>query len=153
MSISYTNDIKTNISDPLQLILFTELKPIPVELEPAFNPANMTRGKYVRYWFLGSEKVAGHSDGETRNYEFEIVYYFDTTRFNAKQSFDYYTADTEHIKRLLENNESYDDGTYRWHWMIIEQDEVQTVEELEELEDEGTIASRFVVTITRSNFR
>jgi hypothetical protein len=153
MTISYTNDIKTNISDPLQLLMFTELKPIPVELEEIFNPANMTRGKYVRYWILGSDEEAKHSDGETRNYEIEIVYYFDIERHDIKKAFDSYSDDKEHLKRLLDNNNSYNDGTYRWHNLVVAEDPLQTVEELEEIEDEQTKAQRFLVTITRSNFR
>jgi len=161
MSISYTNDLTTNLSDPLQLLMFTELKPIPVINAEKFDASFMTRGKYVRYWFLGSSKETNHSDGETRNYEFEIVYYFDTTRHSTKKAFDYYTADMEHIKRLLENNESYTtSSTYRWHEMVVEQDRMQTVGDLEEtdanIEDDltsGTVAGRFLVTIRRSNFR
>jgi hypothetical protein len=153
MSITYTNEVRTNVSNPLQSILFTELKPIPVELEEKFNPAHMTRGKYVRYWFLDSSEVAKHSDGETRDYEIEIVYYFDVARHDMKKAFDYYSDDTEHLKRLLDNNNAYNDGTYRWHNLVVELDPLQTVEELEEIEDEQTIAQRFLVTITRSNFR
>jgi hypothetical protein len=155
MTVTYTNEVKTNILNPLQLLIFTEFKPTPVVMNKVFDPSFMTRGKYIRYWFLGSEKVLGHSNGETRDYNIEVVFYFDVARHEFKRTFDDdLSPESERLKRLLENNEAYtSSSTYRWHQMSVEIDEPQTVEELEDIEDEETIAQRFNITITRSNFR
>jgi len=154
MAITYTNEIKTNVSDPLRSLIYTEFKPVDVVWSDMFDSSRMTRGEYIRYYLLGYDEIENHSDGETVNYEFEIVYYFDTEYYREKKAFDeVYSDRTEHLKSLLKTYRSYNDGTYRWHQMGIEWDELQTVEELEELEEEETIAQRLTVTITRSNFR
>ena len=154
MAITYTNEIKTNVSDPLRSLIYTEFKPIDVVLDGGFDGARMSSGEYIRYFLLSYEEIENHSDGETVNYTFEVVYYFDTKYYREKKAFDEVYSDRfEHLKTLLKNNRSYNDGTYRWHLLAIEGEEIQTVEELEEIEDEQTIALRLVVTITRSNFR
>ena len=154
MTVTYTNDIKTNILDPLRSIIFGEFKPLPVEMGKIFDASFLTMDKYIRYWFLGSDKIAGHSDGETREYRVEVVFYFSVSRSDFEKAFtDNYSPDVERLKRVLENNTEYNDGTYRWHTMGIEIEELQTVEEMEDIEDEETIGQRFIVTITRSNFR
>jgi hypothetical protein len=155
VTITYTNVAKTNILDPLQLLVFTEFKPTPVEMSESFDSSLMTRGEYIRYWLLDSGEVEKHSDGETRDYEVEMVYYFDVTRHEYKKAFDdVYSDRMEHLKQLLDENRSYtSSSTYRWHNIVVETDPIQTVEELEEIEEEETIAQRFLVTITRSNFR
>jgi len=154
MAVTYTVDIRDNISNPLRALMWAEFKPVDVVFGKDFDPARMSRGEYIRYYLLESTKVEGHSDGETRDYEIEIVYYFDTKYYRTKKAFDdIYSDRFERLKRTLEDNEAYNDGTYRWHSMVINTDPVQTVEELEEVEEEQTIAQRFSVTIRRSNFR
>jgi hypothetical protein len=135
--------------------MWNEFKPVDVVLEDRFDPAKMTRGEYIRYFFLDSSEVEKHSDGETRDYEIEFVYYFDTKYYRTKKAFDdVYSDRIEHLKQLLDENRSYtSDSTYRWHNLTVEPEPLMTVEELEEVEDEHTIAQRFLVTITRSNFR
>jgi len=155
MAVTYTNNLKTNISDPLEALLFTEFSPVDIALEPIFQASRIsTRGEYIRYYFLGSSEVEKHSDGETRDYEIEIVYYFDTRVFRTGKAFDeVYSDRSERLKALLEQNRAYSSsGTYRWHNLILSTDPIQTVEELEEVEDELTMAQRYQVTITRSNF-
>jgi len=146
--------MKTNISDPLRSLIYTEFKPVDVVFDSMFDPSRMTRGEYIRYYFIDSNEVAKHSDGETREYILEIVYYFDTKRDRFKKAFDdVYSDRIEHLKQLLDENRSYNDGTYRWHEITVELEPLTTVEELEDIEEEQTIAQRFVVTIIRSNFR
>jgi len=154
MAISYTVEIKTNICDPLRSLIYSEFAPVDVVFDPEFDSSRMTRGEYIRYWLLDSTEVANHSDGETVEYDIEIVYYFDTKFDRTKKAFDNVYSDRfEHLKSLLKTNRSYNDGTYRWHMLDLNTEPLQTVEELEEIEDEQTIAQRFLVTITRSNFR
>jgi len=155
MAVTYTNNIKTHISDPLDALLFTEFSPVDVALEPAFQASRVsTRGEYIRYYFLGSEEESKHSDGEFRNYDIEIVYYFDTRVFRTGKAFDdVYSDRSERLKALLEQNRAYSSsGTYRWHNLTMSIDPIQTVEDLEDIEGELTMAQRFQVTITRSNF-
>jgi len=155
MAVTYTNDKKTNISDPLEALLFTEFQPVDVVLEPEFQASRIsTRGEYIRYYFLDSNEVSKHSDGETRDYDIEIVYYFDTRLFRTGKAFDeVYSDRSERLKAVLEQNIAYSSSsTYRWHNLIIVSDPIQTVEDLEDIEGEITMAQRFVITITRSNF-
>ena len=154
MSVTYSNEIKTNIGDPLQLLIFTEFKPIAVVFEDKFNPSKLTHNEYIRYWFLDNTELSKSASGETREYEVEIIFYFDTKRHRAKRAFDDIWSDrTEHLKRLLDNNAAYNDGTYRWHDIQCSIGPAQSVSELEEIEDESTMAVRFLCLITRSNFR
>lgn len=154
MAITYTNDMKTNISDPLRSLMYTEFAPVDVVFDNMLDPARMTRGEYIRYYFLDSNEVAKFSSGETREYTLEIVYYFDTRLYREKKAFDnLYSDRVEHLKRLLYNNFSYNDGTYRWHNLAVELEPIQTVEELEDIESEETMAQSFIVTITRNNYR
>ncbi len=154
MVVTYTNEIETNISDPLYSLLNTEFKPVDIRMHHEFEPEFMTRGEYVRYWFLESTEISRFAQGETRQYEIEIVYYFDLTRSRTRKAFDdLYSERLERLKRLLDNNTSYDDGTYRWHELDITINPVQTVEELEEIEAEETMALRFLVELTRNNIR
>jgi len=155
MAVTYVNDIKTNISDPLEALLWTEFQPVDVVLEDMFQESRIsTRGEYIRYYFLDSDEESKHSDGETRNYTMEIVYYFDTRVFRTGKAFDeVYSDRSERLKAVLEQNRYHtSSGTYRWTTMTISTDPIQTVEELEDIEDEKTMAQRFEVTITRSNF-
>ena len=155
MSVTYTNEVKTNVLDPLKDLMFTEFRPIDVVFEKKFDGSWMKRGEYIRYWLIDSSEVGKNSDGETRDYDIEIVFYFDTRRHRTKTAFDdVYSDRAEHLKRLLDNYNYYDDGTYRWTELTIETDQVQPVSELEEDVDiEETMAYRFLVTIRRSNFR
>jgi len=154
MAVTYTNNLKTHISDPLDALLFAEFKPVDVVLEPGFQASRVsTRGEYLRYWFVGSMEELKHSDGETRNYQIEIVYYFDTRVFRTGKAFDeVYSDRTARLKAVLEQNRAYNDGTYRWHNLVIETEPIATVEKLEDIEGEMTMAQRYIVTITRSNF-
>ena len=154
MVVTYTNEIETNISDPLYSLLNTEFKPVDIRMHYEFEPEFMTRGEYIRYWFLESTEISRFAQGETRQYEVEIVYYFDLTRSRTRKAFDdLYSERLERLKRLLDNNTSYDDGTYRWHELDITINPIQTVEELEEIEAEETMALRFLVELTRNNIR
>ncbi len=156
MAVSYTNEMKTNISDPLEALLFAEFSPVGVVLENEFQASRIsTRGEYIRYYFLSSTEVAKHSDGETRDYDIEIVYYLDTRVFRTGKAFDeVYSDRLERLKAVLDENRAYtSNSTYRWHNIVVEIDPIQTVEELEDIEDELTMALRFLITITRSNFR
>ena len=156
MAVTYTNDMKTNISDPLEALLFAEFSPVDVVLENGFQASRVsTRGEYIRYYFLSSSEVAKHSDGGTRDYEIEIVYYVDTKLFRTGKAFDEVYSDRhERLKAVLDENRNYtSSSTYRWHNIVVETEPIQTVEELEEIEGELTMALRFVITITRSNFR
>ncbi len=153
MTITFSNDQKTHISDPLRSLIFTEFKPISVAFEPTFNSAKMSHGEYIRYWILDSSEVSKFSKGETREYEVEIVFYFDTKRHRVKKAFDDVWSDrAEHLKRLLDNNSAYNDGTYRWHELQVSVSPVQAVSELEDIEDD-TMAVRLLCLITRSNIR
>ena len=154
MAVSYTVEIKTNVSDPLRSLIFSEFSPIDCVMENGFQGSRMTTGEYIRYWFLDSTEVSRFADGETRDYNIEIVYYFDVRYYRSKQAFDeVYSDRLERLKRLLDNNSCYNDGTQRWHKITIETNPIQTVEELEGIEGEETIAQRLLVTITRNNFR
>ena len=154
MTITYTNEVRTNVIDPLRSLIYTEFKPVDVEFAANFNPGRMTRGEYMRIWLNDSTEVLKHSDGETREYNISITFYFDTVRHSTKRAWDdVYSDKAEHLKRLLDNYNYYDDGTYRWHNLIIEVGPVMSVEELEEIEDETTMAIKCELVITRSNFR
>jgi len=154
MAVTYTNEVKTNISDVLHGLLNTEFKPVDIRLHNVFEPEFMTRGEYIRYWFLDSTAISYFSQGETRQYEIEIVYYFDLRRSNTRKAFDdLYSERLERLKRLLDNSRYYDDGTYRWHELDIDIMPIQTVEELEEIEAEETMALKFTVNLKRSNMR
>lgn len=155
MAVTYTNDIKSNISDPLEALLFAEFQPVDVVLEPEFQASRIsTRGEYIRYYFLESTEVSKHSDGEFRDYDIEVVYYFDTRVFRTGKAFDeVYSDRSERLKAVIEQNREHtSSSTYRWHDLILVSDPIQTVEDLEEIEGELTMAQRFVVTITRGNF-
>jgi hypothetical protein len=149
MAVTYTNEV---------ILVFTEFKPTPVVLDDKFDPSYMMRGEYIRYWILESTEIAKHSDGETREYQIEMIFYFDTSRHETKKAFDdVYSDKKEHLKRLLDNNLAYtSSSTYRWHNLVITEDVLQSVSELEDIDDENldeTVGQRFLVTITRSNFR
>ena len=154
MTVTYTNELKSNVLDPLKGLIFTEFKPMDVIFEPEFNGSYMRRGQYIRYWFLESTLESVFATGETRNYSIEVTYYFDVRRHSDKIAFDkVYSDEAEHLKRLLEDYYSYDDGTYRWHALSINMSKPTSVAELEEIENEDTMAIKFDVTITRNNFR
>jgi hypothetical protein len=153
MVVTYTNQIETNISEPLYALLVAEFNPVDIRMHDVFEPEFMTRGEYIRYWFLDSTEISRFAQGETRQYEIEIVYYFDLVRSRPQKAFnDLYSERLERLKRLLDNNTSYDDGTYRWHKLEIDIMPIQTVEDLEGIEEEtSTMALKFTVLLTRNN--
>ena len=153
MTITYTNEIKTNIIDPLRSIITTEFQ-VPVVFEDSFNGSWMTHGEYIRLYLLDSTPLSVFAGGETREYEIEMVYYFDTRRHRTKKAFDdIYSDRFEHLRSLLDDNNSYNDGTYRWHYTRIETMPIQSVSELEDIENEDTQAFKFNVFIIRNNDR
>ena len=153
MVVTYTNQIETNISEPVYALLVAEFNPVDIRMHDVFEPKWLTRGEYIRYWFLDSEPISHFAQGETRQYEIEIVYYFDLVRSRPQKAFnDLYSERLERLKRLLDNNRSYDDGTYRWHELEISIMPIQTVEDLEDIEEEtSTMALKFTVLLTRNN--
>ncbi|KPK95792.1 hypothetical protein AMJ80_03520 [bacterium SM23_31] len=152
MTIVYTNQVRTNIIDPLHDLILTEFKPLPIIFESEFNPAHMTRGQYIRIWLLDSTELSKFANGETRQYEIEILYYFDLRRKSERIAFyDMWSDEAEHLKRLLDNNTSYNDGTYRWHNLEISTSPFQPLSELEDVENEETMGIKFTCLITRNN--
>lgn len=144
MTVTYTNDMEA-VSDGLYTIIEAEFKPRHVEMCPEFEADKMTRGEYIRYWFLDSTSEK-YASGETRFYIIEVVFYFDKARRLRKTFDDRWSERVEQLKRLLMNNSNYSpSGTYIWHNIEVNLDPIET------LEDTDVQFVRFELKLSRGN--
>jgi len=154
MTITYTNHVEI-VTDSLRYLLVTEFNNEIVQSK-YFNPDKLTRGEYFSYYLSEQPVIAGHTDGETRDYTFDCAWYFNTKQFDFKKTFDDLVSErTERLKRLMSNNSNYTpSGIYKWTKVIVEPEESFYLgEEEEELEKYSHILCvPITITITRSDF-
>lgn len=164
MAITFTNNSKI-ISDSLRLILRNEFTAVPgspnidIVLHDKFESERLaTKGEYIRYWIEDATVESTVPDGEYRNYMIGLYYYFDTGKKQIQRDWeDYYSDRSEHVKRLIRNNHSYQPlGIYIWHSAVVEDvSKPMTVEEAEGLGIEGYENVRVIklsIKIIRGNF-
>ena len=157
MATTYTNNQKL-VTDALMDLLWTEFNPMPVSYSNTFDQSKMRLGKYLRFWLTDSEMIGFFANGENRNYNFELVWYWQDDRKEIKQIADNLTGpDIERTVRLLNNNSSYinGDSVYCWHYLEIDYDNIPLpIAEIDDLETEKRgFGARLNITIYRANIR
>ena len=105
MSITYTNRIK-NALDGLEKLIEAEFN-IPVMEEHKGNESFVINP-------VSDELIENLSSGQARSYSVSIVYTMvQGETFTLVK--DHLTNRAERLKRLLFNNNAYNDGNYVWH--------------------------------------
>ena len=157
MAITYTNNQKL-ITDALMTILNTEFTPMPVIYANTFDQSKMRMGKYLRFWLIDSDMLDFFANGETRLYNFELIWYWEELVKEIKQTADNLTSkDIERTIRLLNNNSSYTDGSsnYCWHHLAIDYENIPLpISDIDDLDIEKRgFGARLNLEIYRSNIR
>ena len=153
MAIGYTDDIKT-VTDALQVIIKAEWAQIPVVINPVLQTEKLTKNEYLRIWITEDRLVQRVAKGVIREYEIEMMWYFNKTRYRVEKLLDdVITPRMERLERLLDNNVTYGTGAT---WYGLEVQSIEYVEDLtEELDIEGVeniTAGRMTVLIYRGSF-
>jgi hypothetical protein len=125
-----------------------------VILAPAFDPARLTKGEYIRFWFVPSELVNNVYTGEYRTYNIEIYFYFDTHRKRMESILPDISDKVDRLKQLLIDNVSYAPGDfYKWHYLAAGSIEIDNIGNLEDVENaEDVMTAKIEIQITRGNF-
>ena len=125
-----------------------------VILAPAFDPARLTKGEYIRVWFVPSELVNNVYMGEYRTYNIEIYFYFDTHRKRMESILPDISDKVDRLKQLLIDNVSYAPGDfYKWHYLGVGNIGIDNIGNLEDVENaEDTMVAKIEIQITRGNF-
>ena len=103
MSIDYDN-VEKKISDELLEIL--EEFEIESVLEDKFQIQRLAeRGEYIRIWPGTSEQIGFNSDGETREYPYQIIHYFDRKRYRKEKDWnELYSERSAMMRQLLRDS-------------------------------------------------
>ena len=158
--ITYTNNIEA-VKEGLKTIISGEFKQnyIPVVFAEEFEDEHLKSGEYIRLWIEESRFIGAHSDGELKEYEFQINIYFNSSRVNINKDFDNWASEeSERLVRLLNNSRYYESsGAYVWHRLTVETPGfLQDLTIIEDFEDEEGLENikviPHIVIITRSNF-
>jgi hypothetical protein len=129
--MSYTNHLGT-VNDALNDLIKTEFASIPVKNERKFKP-DFRKGEFIRFWCVAQSEPELNSDGETREYTYDIDFYFNLSVLKRPKFEDLLAARTEQLKQLLQENVTYQPGgTYVWHNARIDLIEVEDFEDEEE---------------------
>lgn len=129
--MSYTNHLKT-ITDALHSLLISEFK-IKVEYSKDFR-MNFGQSEYISYWCTEQNLISTNTDGEDREYVFEIFHYFDNKRFDKKLFDEKISERVEQLKQLVMENKTYQPGdVYKWHDAELESIGIEHFEDEEEL--------------------
>lgn len=160
--MSYTNNIEA-VKDGLQTLIHAEFLPngVPLVFAKGYQREYLKHGEYIRYFIEEDIFLGAHSDGEHREYEFEISMYFNIKARNVDRDFDIWASEeSERLKRLLNDNRSYTlSGASVWHHLYIDSpgylQDLIIIEDFEEEEEEGLEHIKVIqhtVKIYRSNF-
>ncbi len=151
--------VERDISDEL-LNLLDEQFDFEVVIEDKFQSARLAeRGEYIRTWPGLSEHVSFHSDGETRDFNYEIFHFFDQKRYSKETDWNELFSEKLAEMRILlrdKNVIKYDNETI-WHNLVLgESSPPMWVGEFEDVPDEISDMIYAIVhniTITRSIFQ
>ena len=150
--ISYETHQKI-VSDALRDLLLDEFD-CDVILAPAFDSTRLTKGEYIRYWFIPSNLVNSVHDGEYRTYNIDLYYYFDVHRKRLENVMDNLTSRADRLKQLMIDNVSYSPGNYyMWHYLGVGDIDIESIAALEDVENaEDVMVIKCELQITRGNF-
>lgn len=112
--MSYTNFDKL-INESLFDILKNEMK-IPVVYYSEFRKQDIAKkNEYIRIYGNGSDLVQKYSNGETRDYNYQISYYFQYSGDQQKEKFQQVISDRiNQLYYFLLENSYYTSGVQRW---------------------------------------
>ena len=115
MAITYTNVMKSNVMDSLNVILqgeFTGQLPVHYDLDYQSRSP-----QYINVTPIEDELIELESNGQTRGYLVELRYYLRKGGQYARHThIDHLANMVERIKRLLHNNSNYSSGgSYKFH--------------------------------------
>ena len=133
MSTTYTDNVEA-VTDAFKNLVINEFH-CHVFHGKEFEPQEMTRDEYFRYYLTEQPVIDRFSDGETREYTYDCSWYFN--------------------KRLFYNNNVYNiSGTYVWHKIIIEPLEAMymTEAEAEVAGYDHVLNVPIIITITRNDY-
>lgn len=122
MAVTYT-DYQEIINQALHSLLIDEFATIGVRFFPEFEENELARkGEYIRWFADGDDFESGLSNGETRKYNYTIVYYIDNHHKYVKKFYEQTISDrAERLNKLLIQNPTYEvSSAYKWHNMVIE---------------------------------
>ena len=154
MSTTYTDNVEA-VTDAFKNLVINEFH-CHVFHGKEFEPQEMTRDEYFRYYLTEQPVIDRFSDGETREYTYDCSWYFNTKSLEYRQTFDVLVSDRiERFKRLFYNNNVYNiSGTYVWHKIIIEPLEAMymTEAEAEVAGYDHVLNVPIIITITRNDY-
>ena len=141
------------VSESLRDLLLEEFT-CDVIIAPAFDPARLTRGEYIRFWFVPSELTNMVHAGEYRTYNIEVYYYFDVHRKRFENLMDDLSNKADRLKQLMIDNVSYvPGGFYKWHYLGVGSVDISSIAQVEDIEEaEDVMVIKSELQITRGNF-
>lgn len=112
--MSYVN-FDQLINQPLFSIVQDEMK-VPLVYFSEFRAQDLAKRKeYIRIYSDGSDLVQKYSNGEVRDYKYQVSYYFQYSGDQKKEKFESKISDrTNHLYYFLLENSYYTSGTQRW---------------------------------------
>lgn len=108
MTITYTEHIKA-VNDALYDLIVAEFTAINVHYSRDFDSAKLAKnGEYIRFFYEADTFEGRTTDGELREFEYIISYYFDQHKFKKRAEFeDLITSRSDRLMKLI-----CDDPTY-----------------------------------------
>ncbi len=144
--MAYTNHIET-IREALHLLLIAEFN-VKVDFNIEFNPG-FGKNEYIRYFFQGDNFVSSNSDGETREYTFDIDIYINTAKIDKTKFTQTASKRIEQLNQLLSYYRTYQpSNVYKWHDSRIESIEIDRLEDVEGFENVKIIRCEYTVVRT-----
>lgn len=151
MSIDF-DTVETDLSNELLYIL--EEFECESVLEDKFQLQRLAeRGEYIRIWPGETDLISLNSDGETRQYPYQITHYFDRKRYRQKKDWDeLYSGRTARMRQLMRDNHyKRIDNDYIWHDLSLVSFTPPT-DDLDDVETDNVYGIVYEIEITRSNF-
>ena len=87
------------------------------------------RGEFINFWCTEQNFISNNSDGETREYGYDIGYYFNEKKLGKTKLEDLIGLRVETLKSKLTEFVTYQVPTYRWHDAKIADIEIEELEE------------------------
>lgn len=116
MAITFTEHVKT-INDALYDLIRDEFTPVNVRNSPWFEYDKFGRNReYVRFHYVSDVQISRCSEGETREFIYDISLYMQSYRKDRDEFELLYANRMDRITQLLTYIPTYVSGSdYKWH--------------------------------------
>lgn len=131
MAITFTEHLKT-INNALYDLIRAEFTTIKIIYKPEFDFADLAKhGEYIRFYYDNDSFVSRNSDGETRDFSYNLSIYFDRFKIARRDDFeDLYANRVDRLTKLLSQNPTHTvSGSYVWHDLKVAEREYNEFDE------------------------